>query len=119
MALLAFQRKPNTPDLTMDSLIKALKALDETSVRALTTKRGFADLKQAAEGYVEKGKALGIYLQSEHKIILKNGWQLVDSTHVSGGVSWKGGSGRHSDEISMVKLGEKWKLDRYVRIYDR
>jgi len=119
MAWLAFHRKPSTPDRTMVALIKALKSRDQTPVRALTTNRGFADLKQAAEGYVKKGKALGAYLQSEHKIILKNGWQVVDSTHVSGGVSWKGGSGRHTDEISVVKLGEKWKLDRYVRIYDR
>ena len=64
---LSLHRGPanSTPDEALDSLVHALKARNENSVRALTTKRGFADLRQAAEGYVEKGRALEGVIGSE------------------------------------------------------
>jgi len=107
----------STPREALDSLIHALKSRDEPTIRALTTKRGFTDLWNAASGYTGKGPALGQVLETEVGIIRRdNSWQS-DETHASGGVRWTGGSGNSTADIELVQTNDGWKLDRYLRTY--
>lgn len=107
-----------TPMEALDRLVAALKSRDEGPISALTTKRGFEDLRNAARGYVGRGPALGSYLETEAGLIRRDdAWRMTDRNHASAGVWHSGGSGRHSDTIEMVKSGDGWKLDRYQRMY--
>ena len=109
----------SSPSEALDTLVRALKVGKEDGIRRAASPGAFKQLQFAARGYTDGYRSLTVVFSRLRSKIGPKDWTFTDKTHASAGVSWHGGSGRHTDQLTMERTGHGWRLTDYTRIWDR
>ena len=113
----------STPDGEMAALISALKTGSVSKISALATPNGMRTLAPPSgmlPAYTgDHYQRLAPTIASFRRIVGKSGWQETSDPQITAEVRWKGGSGRSTDRVTLVRQNGLWKLESYVKIWDR